>query len=267
MLKFVGAPARCDPPGADQQKGVDVSKVSGIYRIELGNGWFYIGSSVNLKDRKNKHKSTLLRLRHDNQRMQNCWNKYKIFEFTILENCVKHKLLEREQAYLDIYFNDEKNVNIASVAGHPMLGRKHSAEARKNMSNSQKGKTLSAEHCANMSAAHKGKPLSPEHSAKVVAANRNRVYTDDIRLKMSMSRKGRIPSKETCAKLSIALKGKSKSAEHRANLSKAMKKLPPKSDEYRFKMSMATKGKPKSAETRKKMSDAWVLRRAKLNRQ
>jgi len=265
VLKFVSAPARCDPSGADQQKGVDMSKVSGIYRIELGNGWFYIGSAVNLKDRKNSHKSTLLRSQHRNTIMQRCWDKYGIFEFTVLENCAKDKLLEREQAYLDKHFNNEKNVNIASVAGNPMLGRKHSVETRKNMSNAQKGKVLTPEHRAQMSAAHKGKPLSPEHNAKVVAANKSRVWSDDLRAKLSAARKGRIFSPETRAKLSAANKGKVFSAEHRAKLSMAQKNLPPRSAEYRLKMSIATKGKPKSAETRKRMVDAWVLRRAKLN--
>lgn len=253
--------------GANRQrptnrKGVDVNKVSGIYRIELGNGYFYIGSAVDLGRRKNSHKSHLRSSKHRNIKMQRCWDKYKIFEFTILEECEIEFLLIREQVYLDKNLNNSKNINIALIAGSPMLGRKHSPESRAKIGKAHKGKKVSDEQRLNMSIALKTKGLSLEHIEAIRAANKNRVYTSDSRAKMSESQKGKVKSLETCAKLSASLKGKPKSADHRKNLSIAAKKRPPRSEEYKIKMSMATKGKPKSDEAKANMVAAWARRRA-----
>lgn len=200
---------------------------SGIYRIDLGNENFYIGSAVNLKRRENEHHNDLKRQVHRNKIAQNCWDKYGVFEFTILEECTKDELLKREQIYLDKYFNDEKNINIALVASNPMLGRKHSNEARAKMSAWQIGRVMSADARAKMS-----------HSWKLRASD----------------------SDETRAKKSASSKGKPKSAEHRAKISAAAKLRPPVSAETRAKLSAAQLGKTASAETRAKISMAGKLR-------
>jgi group I intron endonuclease len=244
------------------RKGVDMNKVSGIYRIDLGNGYFYIGSAVDLGRRKNSHTAHLKKSKHRNIKMQRCWDKYKIFEFTILEKCEIEFLLIREQIYLDKYKDNLKNINIASNAASPMLGRKHSAESRAKISKGNKGKKVSDEQRLNMSIAHKAKGMSFERKEALRTQNKNRIYTTELRAKMSASQKGKVKSPETCAKLSASLKGKPKSAEHRKNLSIAAKKRPPISEEHRMKLSMATKGKPKSAQTRANMVAAWVRRRA-----
>ena len=141
-------------------------KTSGIYRIDLGNDWFYIGSAVSLRHRKSKHRRDLERKLHNNQIMQRCWNKYGIFKFTVLEECEIDNLLIREQLLIDQYFSDLKNVNLAPIAGSS-LGVVRSAEYRAKMSVSCKGRILSAETRAKMSAAKKGVPLSTEHRAKI----------------------------------------------------------------------------------------------------
>jgi len=160
---------------------------SGIYRIDLGNDWFYIGSAVNFAKRKKEHRTDLKRKVHCNNKMQNCWNKYRVFNFIVLEECAKDYLIVREQFYLDQHFNDKKNVNLAPTAGSP-LGYKHSTKARENMSIAQKGRVISVEHRAKISASHK---LRAPHSA-------------ETRAKMSASQKGRIVSAETRAKMVAA---------------------------------------------------------------
>lgn len=216
--------------GANRQrptnrKGVDMNKVSGIYRIDLGNGYFYIGSTTNLNKRKREHQYNLLRCAYINHKMQSCWNKYQVFEFTVLQYCNKEELLICEQHFLDKHFDNKKNVNITPTAGST-LGVVHSAETR-----------------AKISAIHKGRVLSVEHRAKISAANKGRVFSIEHREKMSASRIGRVLSDEARAKLSAANKGKSLS------------------DETRAKISATTKGVPKSAETRLKMSKAQRRRR------
>lgn len=217
--------------GANRQrltnrKGVDMNKVSGIYRIDLGNGWFYIGSSADLEQRSYMHLYELRSLRHVNIRMQKCWNKYQIFDFVVLELCNSEQLISREQFYLDKHFCDKKNVNIVAFAGRPP-------------------------------------DVTDEQREKIRAANRRRIYTPQIRAEISARHTGRVKSPETCAKISASKRGKPLSPEHRKKLSIAAKKRPPHSEEYKRKMSMVTKGKPKSAETRQRMRDAWILRRAK----
>ena len=181
---------------------------SGIYRIELGNGNFYIGSAVNLVRRERDHRSDLLRCDHSNRIVQNCWNKYGVFEFIVLEECEIYELLLREQFWIDAHFCDPNNANLAPTAGSS-LGVVHSAEARANMSASSKGRPKSAETRAKMSAWQKGRPKSAEHRAKTSAGNKGKVWTAQKRAKMSALNKGKVlptRSAEHCAKISAGQK-------------------------------------------------------------
>ncbi len=77
---------------------------SGIYCIlNLNNNKRYIGSSNNIRKRLWKHRSLLRHCKHENDKLQNSWNKHgeDCFEFSILETCAMEFLLEREQYYLD----------------------------------------------------------------------------------------------------------------------------------------------------------------------
>jgi len=107
---------------------------SGIYKIiNLVNDKIYIGSSVNLKQRKSEHFRTLREKSHKNQYLQSTFNKYGIdnFKFEVVEyvNDI-NKLIKREQYYLDIYFDKQnKCYNISPTAGSP-LGVKYNDEMK-----------------------------------------------------------------------------------------------------------------------------------------
>ena len=189
---------------------------SGIYRIELGNGYFYIGSSVDLAKREHEHRANLRQGNHDNQVVQNCWNKYGVFDFTVLEVCEKSELLLQEQVWIDKNFSDPKNANLAPTAGS-CLGVIHSAVSRANMSAARKGVPKSAETRANISAALKGRTLSAETRANMSAAAQN--MSAEHRAKLSAAKIGRIHSAET--KLKMSVNRQNMSAEHRANVSAA----------------------------------------------
>lgn len=63
---------------------------SGIYQIRnINNNKLYIGSAVNLIKRKNGHFSALFKNKHENNKLQNAYNKYgkETFIFEILEYC------------------------------------------------------------------------------------------------------------------------------------------------------------------------------------
>ena len=150
-------------------KEVPTMAKSGIYRINLGNGWFYIGSSANMGGRKQNHLSDLNRQKHCNQKMQAIYNKYQVFKFEVLFECAIEELIIKEQVLLDAHFTDGKCANICPTAGSS-LGYKHSAESRAKMSVAKQN--VSAETRAKISTALKGVPKSDEHRAKISAARR-----------------------------------------------------------------------------------------------
>ena len=115
---------------------------SGIYQIlNTVNGKVYIGSAKNIKNRWDRHTSSLKRNGRDNTHLQNAYNKYgeDAFEFSIIEYVEdENDLLAREQFYIDSY--DWDNLyNIYRVAGSP-LGFKHTEETKEKLRNHSKGR-------------------------------------------------------------------------------------------------------------------------------
>lgn len=92
----------------------------GIYKItNLTDKKVYIGSSINLGNREYKHFWLLDKNKHDNQHLQNSYNKFsrKSFEFTIIEMCDESSLIERENYYITYYKSNiqEHGYNMATV--------------------------------------------------------------------------------------------------------------------------------------------------------
>ena len=195
--------------GANRQrptnrKGVDMNKVSGIYRIELGNGYFYIGSAFDLGRRKSQHYRSLNRNGHENSKMQNCWNKYGVFVFTVLEECDISELLLREQLLIDKHFSNRKNVNLNPCATS-QKGAKRSQQSKQRMSIAAKSRQpMTCESRKKQGESFKQNPNFHK--------NMERLHNSNI---------GRIPSIEHRKKISEALKGRVRSPEHSANISAA----------------------------------------------
>lgn len=107
--------------------------ITGIYKLnnKVSNN-FYIGSSFNIIDRWRGHKCLLRKNKHENQILQNSWNKHgeNAFEFIVLETCTKDIILKREQFYIDTL---NPKYNICKTAGN-CAGRKFSKETLKKMS-------------------------------------------------------------------------------------------------------------------------------------
>jgi group I intron endonuclease len=112
----------------------NVDTSCGIYRIKnLRNGKCYLGSSVNIPERKAEHFRLLNKGAHDNNRLQNAWNKEQdksVFEFQVFIYCKTDDLRGIEQSCLNI-MNPEYNISKDATA--PMRGRKHSDETRAKM--------------------------------------------------------------------------------------------------------------------------------------
>ncbi len=83
----------------------EYNKLSGIYVIRnLINNKIYIGSSINIYQRLHKHRTQLIRNKHQNCVIQNSVNKYGIdnFECFVIEQCSEELLTNREQYYIDL---------------------------------------------------------------------------------------------------------------------------------------------------------------------
>lgn len=78
-----------------------------IYKIEnVKTGDFYIGSTIDIKNRFKSHKGLLKKNKHYNSYLQSSYNKYgkENFEFVVLEeltNSTREELFELEQQYID----------------------------------------------------------------------------------------------------------------------------------------------------------------------
>ena len=92
----------------------------GVYKIEnLINNKTYIGSSININDRKYKHFWMLRKNIHDNNYLQNSYNKFgeENFTFEILELCDVNDLVTLENKYIEFHNADdlEFGYNLAKV--------------------------------------------------------------------------------------------------------------------------------------------------------
>ena len=102
---------------------------SGIYKISsIDTGDFYIGSSINIKDRWIRHKKDLNKNRHHSIFLQMAWNKYgkSNFLFEVLQYCKKEECVMIEQLYID----SMKPCYNMSKSSSSRLGVKDSDETR-----------------------------------------------------------------------------------------------------------------------------------------
>ena len=99
-----------------KQIGKELKKC-GIYMIiNLINGNRYIGSSKNIQQRLQTHRSNLRNNHHCNIHLQNAWNKYgeAKFDYSILEFCEENIRINREQYYVNT-LKPEYNISIEIV--------------------------------------------------------------------------------------------------------------------------------------------------------
>lgn len=176
-----------------------INNKAGIYQIKnLINNKVYIGSSINIKARWNKHISQLRKGIHPNKHLLNSYIKYgeNNFLFSILEEITNNsELLIREQFYID---SCEKQLlyNVREQA-ESNLGIKHSEESK------LKNKIAST-----------GRKHKQESKDKISSSNKGKLVSEETKRKMSIAKKGK----------SNHWKGKKRSEEQRRQISKMAKK-------------------------------------------
>ena len=210
-------------------------KLSGIYIITI-NDKIYIGSAICLNRRWKEHQNNLKKNKHENQFLQNAWNKYKEATFEIICNCPKFCLLGMEQYYIDKHWDKKINCfNISKNSKAPMEGRKHSQETKDRMSETRKN--ISDETRKYLSDINKGKIMSDETKKKISISNIGKKHSEESKLLMSKSLMGHKVSEET-----------------RINMSNSGKLRPPMSEITRNKIAETSRGRKHTEETKKQMA-------------
>lgn len=182
---------------------------------------------------------------------------------TVLEqDLTNEEALDKEQFYILKFKAQGHCLLNATDGGRGLLNP--TQETRAKISKAHKGKPKSEEQRKIM-AAH-ARNHSPEARKKMSEANKGRKVSQETRKKMSEARKGKKPhpnasSPEARAKISKALKGRVFSEEHRNKLKEAQKDRPPVSEETKEKQRKAATGVKHTEEAKKKMSEIRKARR------
>ena len=127
------------------------NQYSGIYMMSWFDlKYYYFGQSINMVTRIGQHLRAFKRGDHDNNRLQNLYNKYGEPKFSFVSFCKPEELNEYEQNLLDMVMTDPGCCNINPSADNTR-GWKRSVETKKILSDLRTGKSLSDEHKKNIS--------------------------------------------------------------------------------------------------------------------
>ena len=170
---------------------------SGIYCIEcIESNKKYIGQSVDINDRWRRHISELNNNIHDNDYLQNAWDKYgeKCFVFSVLEYCIENRLDEREVYYIEKYNTLNRDYGYNLKSGGQNGGSKYSDELKLKMSNSVK-KSYDEKLRNKRKLDALSQWSNPEIKAKILGENNGmygKTHSEETRKKISNANKGTI---------------------------------------------------------------------------
>lgn len=236
-----------------------LESICGIYKIQsiINPEKIYIGSAVNTRGRQRIHLTGLKNNKHHSAKLQNHYNLYgeEDLVFSNLIACSRENLIIIEQTYLNAH---QPYFNICPTAGNT-LGRKHTHEAKKKISDSKKGKTPwlgrkhTAESRAKMSEWQKGKKCTEKELAQLREMNLKggfkkgnteglgRKHTEESKAKIRLAKKinnvwiGRKHTPETLVKLGKTHLGNT------YNKGRRYKLKAPRTEEFRQKVSWGLK--------------------------
>lgn len=118
-------------------------KKPGIYKIRnTTNNRVYVGSTAYLGHRKSSHWHYLRKNKHENAFLQNDWNKCgeEAFVYEIVLECDAEALLEEEQKWLDLLFDNQNQCYNIAPNAESCLGVTHTAERNHKLSVAMTGK-------------------------------------------------------------------------------------------------------------------------------
>lgn len=244
-------------------------KKIGIYMIiNKVNNKKYIGSSRNLTQRRRSHLYKLRHGKHENNHLQNAFNKYgeENFKFDIIEECSIEDLAKKENENIKEWKTllRDKGYNISPKTGNKevsqetrnklsILAKNRTTEHKKKLAESRRGWNPSKEIRKKMSESHMGYQMPQEQKDKISKALKGRKASKEATANMSKARKGRIITKEQKEKISRSLKGRTLTEETKEKMRIAKANI---SDETRKKISESGIGRRHSEESKMKMREA-----------
>ncbi len=219
---------------------------AGIYKLIGPDGKVYIGKTINLRVRLNKHKNykTTCGVKSylKNAILNYGWSSFSVELLEVLEHFDKSKdndyLLLRESEYIDLYdsTNKDRGYNICKVStdrtGVPIsddtrlklrsarLGKKMSDETKEKLRKSRLGAIFSEEHKQKLRDAKLKNPMTEEHKEKLRTINTGKKMSDETKEKLRIARLGVIVSEETKEKNRRPCSEEKKEKIRRGNLGK-----------------------------------------------
>lgn len=152
----------------------------------------YIGVTTHsAEERLYRHKKSS---KYDKKYPIHLWiaKHYDNVTFTILDdNLTLEEALDLEVKYIANYRKEGYKLLNATDGGDGITGYVFTEEARRAVSEGQRGRIHSAETRRKIAAAHTGKRLSEEHKRKIGDKSRGRVVSEETRKKMSEWQKGK----------------------------------------------------------------------------
>ncbi len=146
-------------------------QIPAVYLItNTVNGKVYVGQTVNLYKRRDRHRRSCLTECSDRRPLVAAFRKYGFhnFSFSILETPLVVDLTEREQFWMNFYrsYERDKGYNAAPAAGS-CLGVKHSAETKAKVALASRGRRHTPLSKLRLSIAHTGKIMSPSTRERI----------------------------------------------------------------------------------------------------
>ena len=182
-------------------------RVSGIYSIvHIESGKTYVGSSINIKQRWNKHRSALNRGIHCNPHLQNSWTKYgkDAFTFSIIEQVESADLEIKENEYIEkfgivvngVFLEDiGYNTNWAGRTGcinNPPKGENHYAYGKEGLRKGKKMPEWFGQEQSNrmIGTARHNIPHSAASKIKMSESKKNKPWSDARREAQNKRKQG-----------------------------------------------------------------------------
>jgi group I intron endonuclease len=202
-----------------------------VYIIKnLTNGKCYIGQSKqkDVNTRWNSHKSTSkTKKKNGSSALNAAFRKHGLanFTFNIICVCFDEDRLEYEKFYIKHFKTvSPKGYNLTDGGESPIMsketiakmiqaniGRKHTDEAKRNMSIAQKSSVLCVQKLRLLSQNNTGKKRTDEARRKMSASSKGKPKSEETKKKISeskMGKPGHAHSEETKKKIRDALKGR-----------------------------------------------------------
>lgn len=177
----------------------------GVYKITSPSGKIYIGESSNIKNRKYSYRTGRCekQIKIHLSILKYGW---ELHSFEVLEICSREDLKKIERYWQDFYDSTGVNGLNCQLTGTNELKGRLSDDAKKKISEFNKGKIITQKHRDAISKFNKGKKLSNEHKEKIGNASRGKYVSEETKQKLRDINTGKNKSKETLEKMSLAMK-------------------------------------------------------------